>query len=169
MGGEVQNYICWFKIQSSITPLLSYVHSAHGCVIHITSKLELWGVHRWIHLHKDEILWSDTTVTGVWCQLVNSTNYWTVEYRKFSHEYWVVYVVSMRHLICSHCIAQSARQWHMLLILWRNRIGATVHINQQRKSSSFSRSSKSQKHPIVLPVCLSMVEALPAKSAIFLL
>ena len=47
--------------------------------------------------------------------------------------------------------------------------GATVHINQQRKSSSFSRSSKSQKHPIVLPVCLSMVEALPAKSAIFLL
>ena len=47
-------------------------------------------------------------------------------------------------------------------------IGATVHLNQQRKSSSFGKSSVSQKHPTTR-VCLSMVEILTVKSVTFVL
>ena len=50
---------------------------------------------------------SPSHVTGVRCQLLNGTNYWTLES-------WLVLcecVISARHLISSRCIVHSARQF----------------------------------------------------------
>ena len=73
---------------------------------------------------------------------------------------------------CGQCIAQSSRQFCAIYWLslqdyglyvrfceWTALIGATVHLNQQRKSSSFGRSSGSQKHSTV---CVSVCGGSPS-------
>ena len=83
---------------------------------------------------------------------------------KISHKYWVVLygcMVSARRLTSSQCTTQSARQFCTIFTEFLCKtvaytsdfvkkmalIGATVCLNQQRKFSSFGRSSESEKHP----------------------
>ena len=114
--------------------------------------------------------------SSIWCQLSNGTNYQTVEYRKISCEFlssftWMcskctafnfwsmccaVSKTVLRHLITDFLyktmvyISDIVKERHWLELLF---------INQQRKSSSFGRSSRSQKHPTI---CVSVCGGSPS-------